>query len=1248
LKYSELINFEPLETVVQLKTAGNKLKAEELVKQYVISEDMADKLNEVLIPQLQFLTHADNKGLLVIGNYGTGKSHLMAVISAVAEEEALAEKVSNKRVTCELKKIAGKFKVLRIEIGSTKMSLREIILEKIEKHLREFDISYAFPKAETVSGTKQAFEDMMSAFNKKFPEHGYLIVVDELLEFLESRHEQELVRDLTILREIGESCRDLRLRFIAGVQEAVFESPRFSFAAKSIQKVRDRFEQIMIAKSDVKFVVSERLLKKSVAQQIKIRTYLEPYARFYGDMNTKLEEFVRLFPVHPDYIDTFEKIKVVENRHALKSLSNSIKGILENEVPKNYPGVIAFDSYWKEIKSNPSLKNFDDIKEVIKASDVLEEKVSKAYTRPSYREIALRVVKALSVHRLTTGDIYKPLGVTPEELRDNLCLFHETVAELGGEPDADLLSLVETVLKEILKTVNGQFISFNQENRQYYLDLKKIEDYDAKIELRAETLEPSTLDRYYFDALKRLMECSDSTYVPHYKIWEHNIQWPSHQIFRKGYLFFGAPNERSTAVPARDFYIYFLPVFDPPKYKDEKKPDEIFLKLDKSDPDLLRIVNKYAASRELAGLSSGAAKDAYEEIADKALSGLVKWLQLNMYKKYELTYQGKAKTIDEWKRSEKIKQKDLDQSGGQLNVRDYVNAISGALFSKCFEELAPEYPVFTRTITEDNIVIAIEETLRQLAGSKPTQLSESVLDALDLIDGNQVNLEKSKYALYVLELMNQKGHGQVVNKNELLEAVRDVEYFVPSKYRLEPEMLIVVLAAMVYSGQLVLNITGDSFDATKMGLMAGRNLQDILNFKHISKPKDLNIPALNALFDMLNLNPGQVQMIIKNNNAEDAVKAMQGEIAKLIERDLKAIELLGKGNLNFWGKNVFADNEAVALNVALKELKEFLEDVKKFNVPGKLKNMNYQEEKLEQMAMEVKKLQALEEVQSIMIQLSGFESYLFKAEDKVPAESRWKSELQRLKIKMQQLISDEKARREANNIREILVTAKQLKDEYIKQYSELHAKARLGNTDDKRKASLLRDSRMKILEELSVIEILNKQELINLKEKLGTKIKSCFNLLEKDLEGSVLCPHCQYNPVLEPVSQTAAMMLTGIDAEMDKILEKWNNSLLDNLSDPSTKKILETGVIKTEYKKIITKYLKDRALPEKIEQEFLDAIKESLAGLVKVSISTDEIKTALSASGAPATPDEIKNKFSEFIDERLKGKDHGKIRIIVE
>jgi chromosomal replication initiation ATPase DnaA len=93
MKYSELIKFEPIESVVQLREADSVSDARRLVETFVISERMAELLSDVVFPQLQFAKPADNKGILVVGNYGTGKSHLMAVISAVAEHADLAQRL---------------------------------------------------------------------------------------------------------------------------------------------------------------------------------------------------------------------------------------------------------------------------------------------------------------------------------------------------------------------------------------------------------------------------------------------------------------------------------------------------------------------------------------------------------------------------------------------------------------------------------------------------------------------------------------------------------------------------------------------------------------------------------------------------------------------------------------------------------------------------------------------------------------------------------------------------------------------------------------------------------------------------------------------------------------------------------------------------------------------------------------------------------------------------------------------------
>jgi hypothetical protein len=880
MKYGDLIHFEPIESVVQLRDADDATAAQQLVQTYVVSQEMAERLVTLVVPQLQFDHPADNKGLLVVGNYGTGKSHLMSVITVLAEYGDLPAYLNDSTVAEAMAKIAGRFKVVRTEIGATTMSLRDILVAELEEHLAAMGVSYAFPPASQVSNNKRSFEEMMTAFHQVFPDHGLLLAVDELLDYLRTRKDQELILDLNFLREIGEVCKDLKFRFIAGVQEAIFDSPRFSFVADSIRRVKDRFEQVLIARKDVKYVVAERLLKKTAEQQAKIRDYLTPFARFYGRMNEGMDEFVRLFPVHPDYIDAFERVTAVEKREVLKTLSLAMKKLLAQEVPDDRPGLIAYDGYWTTLRENPSFRAVPDIKAVIDCSQVLESRIQQAFTRPAYRPMALRVIHALSVHRLTTGDIHARIGATAEELRDSLCLYQPGIEELGGDPADDLRSQVETVLREIHKTVSGQFISFNPDNRQYHLDLKKTDDYDALIEKRAESLDNSQLDRYYYEALKRVMECVDQTYITGYRIWQHELEWLDRKAARQGYLFFGAPNERSTAVPPRDFYIYFIQPFEPPHFKDEKKSDELFLRLTNIDEEFRQPLRCYAATLDLASTSSGHAKATYESKASGFLRELVGWLQKHMADGFEVTYQGRTKSLGEWAKGKSIRDLSGIASHERINFRDLVNTIGGVCLGTHFQDQSPDYPFFSVLITGANRGQAAQDVLRSMAGQNRTKQAAAVLDALELLDGDRLDPYRSKYAKHVLGVVKKKGHGQVVNRSELIQEVMGVEYMAPQSLRLEPEWAVVVLASLVYSGDLVLAIPGKKFDATGLPQLAGTGLDELCQFKHIERPKDWNLPALKALFEVVGLTPGMAQLVTQSKI--EPVQQMQTAVHEAI------------------------------------------------------------------------------------------------------------------------------------------------------------------------------------------------------------------------------------------------------------------------------------------------------------------------------------------------------------------------------
>ena len=64
MKYSELIQFQPIESVIELRQANRTAKARELVSSYAISDPMAERLCELVFPQLQFAKPQDNRGIL--------------------------------------------------------------------------------------------------------------------------------------------------------------------------------------------------------------------------------------------------------------------------------------------------------------------------------------------------------------------------------------------------------------------------------------------------------------------------------------------------------------------------------------------------------------------------------------------------------------------------------------------------------------------------------------------------------------------------------------------------------------------------------------------------------------------------------------------------------------------------------------------------------------------------------------------------------------------------------------------------------------------------------------------------------------------------------------------------------------------------------------------------------------------------------------------------------------------------------
>lgn len=1224
MKYSDLINFNPIETVISINEADDKQKAISLTKSYVMSDDMAQKLDAGIISQLKLDEVVDNKGVLLVGNYGTGKSHLMSVVSAVASDQENLQYLQNKSFAKSMERIAGKFEVLRVEIGSTKMSLRNIFFNKVQQDFASRGIDFSFPNDLEIINNKDVLKNMMQLFLTKYPAKGYLVVVDEFLDYLGGRKENEIKVDLGFMRELGEIVKSSRFRVIFGVQEKLFDNPAFAFVSLTLNRVRDRFEQVIIRKEDTAYVVSERILKKTPEQKAKIRAHLQQFCSLYTNMSERMEQYVDLFPIHPAYIDVFNKIYIIENRHILKNISEIIRKNLDNPITDDAPGIISFDSYWAFIKENFTYRSDTSIKEVVEKSGQLEDIINRAFPKKAYKQLSVQIIYALSVHRLTTGDISIRSGLTSENLRDDLCLF---IPNMPERDSGTLQSVIQQVLKDTMTTVSGQFIENNEENGQYYLDLKKDIDYDEKITQKASVLDDSTLDRYFFDVVYYCLEWDQKEHVTNFKIYEHTLNWESRNIYRRGYLFMGTPESRPTAQPPEDYYMYILPPFGPEDYDDEKKDDEVFFSFKQND-DFKFNLKLYAAALLLKELAEEKNKETYQLKANIYKKNLTRYLSENKNTCFDVSYKGVNKQLIEVLKGKYNK---------DFAFKEAVDTAASVCLNNYFASKYPDMPVFKIKITDKNQAETIRAGIDHFGG-RINQQSKALLESFDLLDGDKISVSNSKYAAYFINELSKLQPNGVINFSDIY--TETFNEFLDKRFSIGHGILPIVLLALVYSGNAVIMLSsGTTLSASNLDILPKTNALELFEFKYISRPKDMALKELVMLFEVVGLPKG----LITNPNERE--KGLQELLRKTAELSLKAVYAGSalSGDFMLWGEPLAGEHIMSIYKVSAANISdEFGNFGLRYNTVAKLNNFRLTAEQVEKLGKDIVNIGIIEEYNKFKTACAANVDYVMKLETQ-ELGTEFKVKIEAAKEKFREIrdrIDDDKNGESAATA--VNSELSKVINDYINIYFEAHKKSRLDINDGKRKGELINSPKLANLRKLRNIEILTNAKLVELETTLAN-LKICYELTAPMLKSSPICPKCGF-----AIGETGALVfgkLDHIEQRMDDLLAEWTKTLLNTITDPMV--LEQKEYLTPEQIKLIDTFIAEKALPETIDNFFVASINALLVGFEPVVIKADDLINKIEAIG-PCDVDAFKAKVADIIAEYTKGKDKEKLRIIVK
>lgn len=1224
MKYSDLISFNPIEDVIQLTTADDANRAKEYVKSYVMSDTMAANLKSPVLDQLQMDEVVDNKGVLVVGNYGTGKSHLMSVISSIAKDADNLQYLQNKNFAKEMECIAGKFEVLRIEIGGVTMSLREILFGFIEDDFAARGIDFEVPDFDTVRDNKKLIRDMMMAFSAKYPDKGYLIVVDEFLSYLTSRDERQIVLDLEFFRALGEMCSKSKLRVIFGVQEKIFDNPRFSFVSDTLKHVSDRFTQIVITKEATSYVVSERILKKTPEQKALIRKHLEKFSMLYTGMSSRMDEFVDLFPIHPSYIDVFNKIYLIENRHILKNISMTIRDIFNRDVPENEPGIISFDNYWPAIKSNGLLKSDVTINRVVTASGQLEDIINRAFPKAAYKPLAIKIIYALSVHRLTTNGLDVHFGLTAENLKDDLCLFLPM-----PEQDADfLLALIKTTLKDIMTTVSGQFIIYNDANNQYYIDVDKVVDYDEKIKQKASIMADGELNRYFYQLIYSCLDWDAKQYVPGFEIYQRDLNWDSHNIFREGYLFLGLPGERSTAQPERDFYIHIMPPYSSGSIAVKNLEDEVYFFF-KSTAEFKEILGFFSAANAQAQISEGKDKDAYLSKAAMIRKKLIKYLSENKNTCFDIQYKWQKRQMIEVLRG---------RYNRDMDFKDTVDLAASLCLDEYFCGKYPDCPMMKTKVTRKNMAENVRQAFDYFAGRK-TQTATLMLQSFGVLDGDKIRPEGSKYAAYYIDRLKQLPPQGVINYSDIFDVKYDDQYE-DKHFKINYLFTPIIFLSMVYAGYATMTLrNGTVLSASNLDTVPRISVLDLYEFKYLARPAQMAMAELKKLFDVLEINPA---LLDNPNDRDEGVKQLLKKAQETSNSAVLANQKLNNG-FELWNEPLVDAQHLIAMQKACAAVKdEFSNYAARFNTPAKLNNFTLTFDEIDKLAEQIALIKAIAEYMTFKTDCANNVSYLSNIEF-IDLGANFKQKLEAAKDEFRSardsILTGTSGDAAAQKVNAAL---EKVKEEYIGIYFEEHKKKRLDIDDAKRRGKLQESSALANLRKLRCVEILSAAKLTKIEQDMAN-LKVCYELTTTELKTTHICPHCHYN--LGDQVPNVAGQLDNLDIRIDDLVTEWTQTLLNTISDPIVASQKE--YLSAEQQKAIDDFIASGTLPKRVDDFFIKAIQALLKGFEPVVVDAKDLMDKLTKL-PPMDEVSFKQKLNELIAGYTKGKDEGKLRIIVK
>ncbi len=370
LRIGDLIEVPPVRTVIRLEESRTRSLA--IAESFVFTEEVSAHFSVLA----DALVKDHGRGFFLQGDFGSGKSHFLAALSAWLSDRPGAEVLSERHRGLGRTRASGR-SILPVEISllnyRATTPLERIVVETIEnalisrgiqtqltpltafldhfrtllksgeladafsrqlnKSLEEMDAflnddprrgyveGVRFMKEQGLKVPEVLVEERHETFDKTINAvrqagfDGLVLIIDELSEFFRSKPDARgLNEDARTLQLLGEVANTEPIWIIAAVQESIERTG--DIAQVTFQKIKDRFPvKFSLSTVHIKALICQRLVRHKSDSKDKLYQIFEYLRRQFPSLTWSFEDFQATYPIHPATIALLDGLGDLFSQH---------------------------------------------------------------------------------------------------------------------------------------------------------------------------------------------------------------------------------------------------------------------------------------------------------------------------------------------------------------------------------------------------------------------------------------------------------------------------------------------------------------------------------------------------------------------------------------------------------------------------------------------------------------------------------------------------------------------------------------------------------------------------------------------------------------------------------------------------------------------------------------------------------------------------------------------------------------------